>query len=315
MSKEDHALIFSLSSHPQLAQEVAQFLGKSLGKVLLQTFPDQETGIQILESVRNKDVFVLQSIAFNPDHYLMELLIMIDALKRASAKNIVALIPYYGYGRQDRKDKGRVPITAKLVADLLQKAGATRVIAMDLHSDQIQGFFDIPLDHLHALPFLVEAIQKFSFQEGVIVAPDVGSKKLSMKIAEWLGWDLAIIDKRRLDEKRVEMKALIGNVEGKEVVIVDDIWSTGATLSLSAQLCKKRGAKKIVAAVVHGPFSDNPLMSSEIDKFLTTNTIPHKNLSKKIEVISVASMFAKAIECILHAKSLSSLYQKPEVRR
>ncbi len=310
MGQSDSLLIFSLSSHPLLAKEIASHLGKSPAEVLIKSYPDHETGVQILESVRNKDVFVVQTIALEPNHYLMELLIMIDALKRASARSIVAVIPYYGYGRQDRKDKGRVPITAKLVADLLQKAGATRVITMDLHSDQIQGFFDIPLDHLHALPFLVEGIQKLSFHKGMIVAPDVGSKKLSIKVAEWLGWDVAIIDKRRLDENRVEMNALIGDVEGKEVVIVDDIWSTGATLSLSALLCKKKGAKRIAAAVVHGPFSENPTVPNEVEKILTTNTIPCKHQLDKVEVVSVASLFAQAISCILHAKSLSSLYHQ-----
>jgi ribose-phosphate pyrophosphokinase len=313
MFQNDSSIIFSLSSHPLLSEEIARILGKTLGKVLLTTYPDKETGIQIQETVRGKDVFVLQTIALNPNQYLMELLIMIDALKRASAKTIVAMIPYYGYGRQDRKDKGRMPITAKLVADLLQKAGATRVITMDLHSDQIQGFFDIPLDHLRALPLLVSAIQKLSLKKGVIVAPDVGSKKLSMKAAEWLGWDVAIIDKRRLDAKRVEMNALLGDVEDKEVVIIDDICSTGATLSLSAEICKKRGAKKIFAAIVHGPFSESFLLSNHIEKFFTTNTIPSKNPSKKMERLSVAPLFAKAMECILEAKSLSSLYQRPEL--
>ncbi len=313
MTQNESTVLFSLSSHSSLAEEIAAVLGKSLGKVQIKTYPDKETGIQILESVRNKDVFVIQTIALRPNHYFMELLIMIDALKRASARTIVAVIPYYGYGRQDRKDKGRVPITAKLVADLLQRAGCTRVMTMDLHSDQIQGFFDIPLDHLHALPFLAEGIQKLSFRKGVIVAPDVGSKKLSMRVAEWLGWDVAIIDKRRLDEKRVEMNALIGDVEGKDAVIVDDIWSTGATLSLSAEICRKRGAQRIAAAVVHGPFSDNPQMSRDIEKFITTNTIPYKNHSKNVEILSVGSMFAGAIECIVQAKSLSSLYQRGQL--
>jgi ribose-phosphate pyrophosphokinase len=312
MTQNESTVIFSLSSHPSLAEEIASVLGKPLGKVQIKTYPDNETGIQVLESVRNKDVFVIQTIALQPDHYFMELLIMIDALKRASARTIVVVIPYYGYGRQDRKDKGRVPITAKLCADLLERAGATRMITMDLHSDQIQGFFDIPVDHLHALPFLVEGIQKLSFHNGVIVAPDVGSKKLSMKVADWLGWDVAIIDKRRLDERRVEMNALIGNVEGKEVVIVDDIWSTGATLARSSELCKERGAKRIAAAVVHGPFSDNPLIPKEIEKIITTNTIPYKNHSKQVEIVSTASMFAKAIQCIVRAESLSSLYQRPK---
>src|SRR5579872_587310 len=252
MQTENSFMLFAGTSHPELAQQIAADLGVQLGKVLIETFPDNEIGVQILENVRGRDVFVLQSIARHPNLYLMELLILVDALKRASARSIVAVIPYFGYARQDRKGKGRVPITAKLVADLLEKAGVTRVLTLDLHTEQIQGFFDIPVDNLYARPVLVEAVEKLGLINLVVVAPDVGSIKLARDFAEGLKVDFAIVDKRRVNAKQVEIDALIGEVTGKNVLLVDDMCTTGGTLKTAANVCKKAGAKSVIAAATHG---------------------------------------------------------------
>ncbi len=301
-------MLFAGSSHPQFAEEVAQSLGVKLGSVLLERFPDGEIGIQILENVRGKDVFILQSVARRPNHYLMELLILIDALKRASARSIVAVMPYYPYSRQDRKDKGRVPITAKLVADLLEKAGVTRVLTMDLHTEQVQGFFDIPVDNLYARPLLVEALKDLRLKQGVIVSPDIGSNRMARKFAEDLQMDIAIVDKRRVNAKQVEVNAIIGDVKGKHVILVDDICSTGGTLETAAKICKKEGAKEIIAVISHGLFVGGGLPRG-VDRFYITNTIAPVARQAKVETISVAPLFGKAIECVVKAKSISSLFK------
>lgn len=311
---ENPLMFFAGSSHPELARQIAEWLGVSLGKVLIDAFPDGEIGVQILENVRGRDVFVLQSVARRPNHYLMELLILVDALKRASARSIVAVIPYFGYARQDRKDKGRVPITAKLVANLLEKAGVTRVLTMDLHAEQIQGFFDIPVDNLYARPLLVEAVKNLGWENWVVVTPDIGSIKLARAFAEQLKVDLAIVDKRRVNAKQVEMSALIGDVEEKNVLLIDDMCSTGGTLKTAAWVCKKVGAKRIVAAVTHGLFVDKAFFEeSAIEKMFISNTLPlpEKGVDLRLlEVVSVASLFGKAIDSIVGAKSISSLFVK-----
>jgi ribose-phosphate pyrophosphokinase len=204
-------MLFAGTSHPELAKQIAECLGVQLGKVDIETFPDGEIGVQILENVRGRDVFVLQSIARHPNLYLVELLILVDALKRSSARSIIAVIPYFGYSRQDRRGKGREPITAKLVADLLERAGVGRLLTMDLHTEQIQGFFDIPVDNLYARPVLLEAIKKAGLEKGVVVTPDLGSIKLARAYAASLHWDLAIVDKRRVSAEQVEMTTLIGD--------------------------------------------------------------------------------------------------------
>ena len=303
-------MLFAGTSHPELAQQIAGCLGVQLGKAKIETFPDGEIGVQILESVRGRDVFVLQTIAQHPNSYLMELLIMVDALKRASARSIVAVIPHYGYARQDRRGKGREPITAKLVADLLQKTGVTRVLTMDLHTEQIQGFFDIPVDNLYARPVLGEAIQKWQLDKLVVVTPDIGSIKLARSFAEMLKVDLAIVDKRRINAHQVEMTALIGEVEKRDVLLVDDMCSTGGTLKTASWVCKKAGAGRICAAITHGLFVGKAFEESAIEKILVTNTIPlseHVNRSH-IEVVSIADLFAQAIDSIVGAKSISSLF-------
>ncbi len=311
MAADPSFMLFAGTSHRDLAQQIADGMGVQLGKILIETFPDGEIGVQILENVRGRDVFVLQTIARHPNLYLMELLIIVDALKRASARSIVAVIPYFGYARQDRKDKGRVPITAKLVANLLEKAGVTRVLTMDLHAEQIQGFFDIPVDNLYARPTLVEAAKKLGLESCIVVTPDIGSIKLARAFAEEMKVDLAIVDKRRVSAERVEMNALIGDVENHDVLLIDDMCSTGGTLKTASWVCKRAGAKRICAAVTHGLFVGQAFEESAIEEMLISNTIPLPGDfdRRRLQVVSVAPLFAKAIDSIVGAKSISSLYR------
>ncbi len=310
MHSENGFMLFAGTSHPELARQIADAMGVKLGKVEIETFPDGEIGVHVLESVRGRDVFILQTVARQPNLYLMELLILIDAMKRASARSIVAMLPYYGYARQDRRGTLREPITAKLVADLLEKAGATRVLTMDLHTEQIQGFFNLPVDNLYARPLFIEETKRMGFQNGVVVSPDVGSIKLARSFAEALKCEYAIVDKRRVSAKRVEMSALIGDVQDKDILIVDDICSTGRTLKTAAEVCKSAGAKRVFAAVTHGIFAEEAFEESAIEKMWVSNTVPlpPKKKDGKLEVVSVASLFAKAIDSIVGAKSISSLF-------
>lgn len=308
MAKGPSYMLFAGSSHEGLAMEVAKALKVRLGKVQIETFPDGEIGVQVLENVRGKDVFVLQSPAHRPNHYLMELLVMVDALKRASARSIVAVMPYYPYARQDRKDKGRMPITAKLVADLLERAGVTRVLTMDLHTDQIQGFFNIPVDNLHARPLLVKGLLALKLKDAVVVSPDVGSNRMARKFAEDLKADLAIVDKRRVNAKKVEVNALIGDVKGKQAILVDDICSTGGTLATAAKVCKEEGARVVYAAVTHGLFVADRLPAG-IDRVFSTDSVPQSSaLKEKVSAVSIATYVAEAIDCVVSAKSISSLF-------
>jgi ribose-phosphate pyrophosphokinase len=311
MSQSNDYALFAGTSHPELAQQIADCLGISLGKARIEMFPDGEIGAYVLESVRGRDVFIVQSIARHPNFYLMELLILVDAMKRASARSIIAVIPYYGYARQDRRGKEREPITAKLVADLLQTAGVTRVLTMDLHTEQIQGFFDIPVDNLYARPLIVEALAKQQIGEVVVVAPDIGSIKLARSYAEALKVDLAIVDKRRVSAKQVEMSAVIGDVKDKNVLLVDDMCSTGGTLRTASRVCKRMGAKRIWAAVTHGLFVGNGLLEeSGIERIVMSNTVPAPETidEKHLEIVTAAPLFGKAIQSIIGAKSISSLY-------
>ncbi len=310
-----NALLFSGSSHSFLAHEIATHLNIDLGKIELKRFPDGESQVQILENVRGRDVFVHQTIALDPNNYLMELLIIIDALKRASARSIAAVIPYYGYCRQDRKDKPRVPITAKLVANLLTHAGATRVLTMDLHAGQVQGFFDIPVDNLYGRAILAEAFRKFAPSNYIVVAPDIGSVKVARAYAAHLGVDFAIIDKHRASPTKIETVTVIGDVNGKDVLLADDMCSTGGTLVSAAKACREKGAKRIFAAITHGLFVGDCLKQiaeSPIEALLTSNTIPEELSShfSKVHKFSVAPLFAQAIRCILDKESISSLFEK-----
>lgn len=315
MHQTQNMLLFSGTAHPALAEEIAKQLGISLGRLHLERFPDGETSLQIIDSVRGRDVFVVQPVALDPNNYLVELLIIVDALKRASARNIVAVIPYYGYCRQDRKDKPRVPITAKLVANLLMQAGVTRVLTMDLHAGQVQGFFDIPVDNLFARPALTSAVEAMKPKELIVVTPDLGSLKIARSFASHMHVDFAVIDKHRKDPTQVEVVNVIGDVKGKDVLLADDICSTGATIVSAAKACQGKGARRIFAAVTHGLFvgdSVEKIEASPIEKLFTSNTIPQTDRtkgSKKIQYISVAPLFAKAISCILSAESISSLLE------
>lgn len=310
------AVLFSGSSHPEFAKAVARASGIPLGAMRSTKFPDGETAVEILESVRGKHAFVVQSLAIDPNEYLMELLIMADALRRASAESIVAVIPYFGYCRQDRKDKPRVPITAKLVANLLSVAGITRLVTMDLHAEQVQGFFDIPVDHLYARHLMVEAIEKAGIKIGIVVAPDLGSVKIARSYAEELKVDFAIVDKHRVNAAHVEVLNLIGDVKGKEVLLADDICSTGSTLESAAKACREKGAKKIYAAITHGLFVGDAckmLSNSLIDTVFVADTIALSDNARKIKnlrSVSVAGLFGQALHCTLSNQSISSLFDK-----
>lgn len=310
------AILFAGSSHPKLAREMADYLGIKLGQVELDRFPDGEISLQIHENVRGRDVFIMQSVALDPNNYLVELLIMIDSLKRASAQSIAVVIPYFGYCRQDRKDRPRVPITAKLVANILENAGATRVLTMDLHTDQLQGFFDIPVDNLFARPCIAEVVsQEIDNTNLVVVTPDIGSVKLAKAYAQQLGVDFAIVDKHRCDSTRVEVTTLIGDVKGKDVLLADDMCSTAGTLVSAAKVCQEKGANRIFAAVTHGLFvgsSVEKIENSPIEVLYMSNTIPYTerlDQSTKIRTVSVANLFGQAIRCILSRESISSLFK------
>lgn len=305
--------LFSGSSHLSLTRQIARYLGISLGEVDLETFPDGEIFVRILENVRGRDVFLVQSIAMNPNFYLMELLIMIDALKRASVRSIVAVIPYFGYCRQDRKDQSRVPITAKLVTNLIEEAGASRVLTMDLHTSQVQGFFDIPVDNLYARIEMAPILKESFSNRPVIVSPDLGSIKLARAFAADLNGDFAIVDKMRVNANQVLPAALIGDVRDRDVLLVDDMCSTGGTLMMAASICEKMGAKNIYAVVTHGLLLGKAIRNLEespVRKLWISNTIPEADKLKhpKIEVLSVASLFGKAIDRINSAQSISSLF-------
>jgi ribose-phosphate pyrophosphokinase len=313
MSIHSEALLFCGSSHLTLAKEVADCLGINLGRIMLGHFPDGEISVQILESVRGRDVFVLQTVALDPNFYLMELLIMIDAFRRASARSIVAVIPYFGYCRQDRKDKPRVPITAKLVANLLVEAGATRILTVDLHAGQLQGFFDIPVDHLHGRSVLLEQIRELKLENYVVVAPDIGSVKTAQAFAVQLGVKMAVVNKHRLSAHEIKDAVIIGDVKEKDVLLADDICSTGGTLASAAKACQEKGAQRIIGVVTHGICvggAAKKIENSPLEAVLMTNTIPHTDRldgSTKFETVSIAPLLSHAIRCILSDESISSL--------
>lgn len=313
-SSGSQPFLFTGTSHPALANEVAECLGAKLGQVVIERFPDGEISLQIQDNVRGQDVFVFQTVALDPNNLLMELLIMIDALKRASARSISAVIPYFGYCRQDRKDRPRVPITAKLVANLIVNAGATRVLTVDLHAGQLQGFFDIPVDNLLGRHVLAQAVQQYCGNDLVVVTPDIGSIKLARAYARQLNAGFAIVDKLRVSSDQVDIDAFIGDVKGKDVLLADDICSTAGTLSSAAKACQGKGAKRIFAVVTHGLLVGNGLeriVNSPIEALLISNTVPVADSIKKcpkIRIVSIAPLVAQAIRCILLRESISSLY-------
>jgi ribose-phosphate pyrophosphokinase len=305
--------IFTGNANPMLAEDIAKELGKKLGGMMVARFSEGEIRVKIDDNVRGKDVFVVQPTCPPPNENLMELLVIIDALKRASAGRITAVMPYYGYARQDRKDQPRVPITAKLVANLLTVAGADRVLTMDLHAGQIQGFFDIPLDHLFAINVFVEYIQRLKLNDLVVVSPDVGGIKTARAYAKRLGAALAIVDKRRISPEKAEAMNILGEVEGKNAVLVDDLIATGGSLLEAAHALKKAGVKKIFAGVVHGILTGNAIKNIEdsiLEELIITDTIPLPDHKKhpKIKVLSVAPLLAEAIKRIHKEESISCLF-------
>ena len=306
--------LFGGTSNPNLTIEVCDYLGIEPGRITTKTFSDGETQIEVHENIRNRDVFILQSTCPPVNNNIMELLIILDALRRSSAKKITAVIPYYGYGRQDRKVKPRVPISAKLVADLITVAGADRVVSMDLHAGQIQGYFNIPVDNIFAAPLLLKHIRSHFSDNLVIVSPDAGGVERARAFAKRLNASLAIIDKRRDVPNVAEAMNIIGDVEGKTAVILDDMVDTAGTLTQAAMALKNRGSSKIYACCTHpvlsGPSIDR-IEASPLDHLVVTNTIPLGEKAKscpKIEVLSVAELLGETIKRIFNSDSVSTLF-------
>jgi len=313
----DKMVIFSGSANQKLANNICKQLKVKLGRAITTRFSDGEVRVEIGENVRGKDVFVIQPTCPPVNENLMELLIMLDALRRASAQRITAVIPYFGYARQDRKDQPRVPITAKLVANILDGAGANRILTLDLHAGQIQGFFDIPLDHLYGINVFVNYFRRKKIKDLVVVSPDVGGIKMARAYAKRFRAGLAIVDKRRNSPESTEVMHILGEVKDKNVIMVDDIISTGSSIVEAARAIKKAGAKKIFAAITHGILSKDAVSKinkSTIDSLVITDSIPlaSSKRSKKIKVISVGNLFADAVKRIHFEKSISVLFNSLE---
>jgi ribose-phosphate pyrophosphokinase len=307
--------VFSGTANPALAQKIAGALEMELGHVAIDRFPDGEVFVKFVQNIRGADVFIIQPTCRPPNENLMELLIMLDAARRASAARITAVLPFFGYARQDRKDQPRVPITAKLVANLLVTAGAHRVLAMDLHAQQIQGFFDIPVDHLYAAPVLIKHVRQVVNGEAVVVAPDSGGVKMAHAYAGMMDASLAIVAKRRISAEKVSTLHLVGDVEGRDCVLVDDLTTTAGTLIAAAEKLKASGAARIFAAVTHCCLTEDAcdkLEKSEITELVTTDTVPLNvpcGKSSKIRVLSVAGLLAEAVRRIHEDRSVSSLFR------
>ncbi|MDR0646995.1 MAG: ribose-phosphate pyrophosphokinase [Puniceicoccales bacterium] len=314
--------IFSGNAHHALAKNICEHLGIELGRALVNSFPNGETFVQIQENVRGADVFLVQSIANPVNHNLMELLVMIDAARRASASRITAVIPFYAYARQDRKDKPRVPITSKLVANLLVAAGANRILTMDLHAQQIVGFFDIPVDHLYASPVFFEYLKQSHPQASwAVFSPDLGGVKRAIAYADFLECSVGIIAKRRKNAYEVEVLNIIGEAKNKHVILVDDISDTGTTLITATQLLKQASAKRVIAVITHPvtrPDVFNKIAQSGLDEFITTDTLPvqSQQLGKfSFTVLSISKLFAEAIIRIHTDQSINELFPSKTLTR
>ena len=313
----DNLKIFSGRSHPELSRHIAEYLGLNLGRVNVETFPDGEMLVRLEEDVRGRDVFIIQPTCPPVNDSLMELLIFIDCARRASAERITAVVPYFGYARQDRKDEGRVPITAKLVANLITIAGAHRVLTVDLHAAQVQGFFDVPVDNLYAEPILTRYYAQQKLENLVLLSPDVGNAKRARRYANGLNGDLAIIDKRRVSGSQTSMERIIGDVKGKTVLMVDDMITTAGTVCSAATLAKAEGATRILVAATHavlcGPAVER-LQHAPIDEVVFTDTIPVPPATlatlTKMKVLPVAELVGEAIHRIHNDESVSSLFLK-----
>src|SRR5215475_2761557 len=306
--------VFSGSAHPELTREIAEFLGVKPGQSRLKRFPDSEVSFQIDENIRGTDVFVVQPTCTPVDQHIIELLIMIDAFKRSSAARITAVLPYFGYARQDRKDKPRVPISAKLVANILSAAGTNRVLTMDLHKAQIQGFFDIPVDHLFAAPVIIDHLQRLDHPKLTLVSPDAGGAERARAYAKRLGGGLAVIDKRRSDDGTAEVMNVVGDVRGRTCVIQDDIIDTAGTIAKAASALNNNGAARVFACAVHGVLSGPAIERIErapLEKLIVTNTIPlngDRARCGKVMTLSVAKLLGQAIKNIHEESSVSSLF-------
>ena len=306
--------VFSGSANPLLSREIAEVLGIPLGQARLRRFPDSEVSFQIDENIRGADVFIVQPTCNPVDPSLMELLVMIDAFRRSSAARITAVVPYYGYARQDRKDKPRVPISAKLVANLLSAAGTNRVLTMDLHKAQIQGFFDIPVDHLFAAPVIIDYCSRLHYSNLTMVSPDAGGAERARAYAKRLGAELAVVDKRRTEDGTAEVMNVIGDVEGRTCILQDDIIDTAGTIQKAAIALKENGAERVLACAVHGVLSGpaiDRIEKAPLDQLIVTNSIPLSEAGqkcKKIVVLSVARLLGQAIRNIHEETSVSSLF-------
>ena len=311
--------LFSGTAHPELSEAIAKALDMELGKVDIQRVPDGEIFVQYIDNLRTADAFLIQPTCNPANDNMMELLIMLDAARRASAARITVVIPYFGYARQDRKDKPKVPITAKLVANLMTVAGAGRVLTLDLHSQQIQGFFDIPLDHLYAAPVMLPYMQeKLKIgSDAVVVSPDSGSVKMAHSYADRLNCGFAVVAKRRVSASVVESSHLVGDVAGRDCIICDDMTSTCGTLCAAAELLKKEGAKNVYAVVTHCLLTDaglEKLENSSITQLITTDSVPYQasRTSEKVHAVSIAPLLAQAIKRIHYGESVSDLFRYGE---
>ena len=305
--------IFSGNSNRDLAKRIAGFLGMSLGEVEISRFPDGELFVKVTENIRGMDVFIVQSICKPPNENLMELLIMIDAMRRASASRITAVLPFYGYARQDRKDQPRVPITAKLVANLLVAAGTNRLLTVDLHAQQIQGFFDIPVDHLYASPIIVKYLKEKKLKSPVVVSPDTGGVKAAYAYSQMLGCGLAVVAKQRKSATEVEALTLVGDVAGCTAIMVDDLTTTAGTLCSAAKVLRDAGAKEIYGAVTHAVITDKGierLKASQISELIVTDTVPLiETRGFPVTVLTVHELLGEAIKCIHDNQSVTSLFR------
>jgi ribose-phosphate pyrophosphokinase len=314
MSTTGGIKIFSGNAHPKLAEEICRHLGCDMGRAITERFSDGEFNFQIDENVRGGDVFIVQPTGPPTDENLMELLVMLDAFRRSSAERVTAVIPYYGYARSDKKDRPRVPISAKLVANLITVAGADRLLTMDLHASQIQGFFDIPVDHLYAAPVMIGHYQEHLLSNLTVVAPDTGGAERARAYAKRLDAELALCDKRREKANVAEVMNVVGDVRGRSCLVVDDMCDTGGSLTKVARALKEAGAARIHACFTHAVLSGRAveqLDESEIEEIIITNTIPlhdHASELKKIKVLSIAPLLAKAIKSIHEETSVSSLF-------